>query len=387
MHLLDFNDSRLLPDRGYGGHRGRKIAVLHEGEPWMLKFPNRRTSALMYATERRAFWMKSPVCEYIGSKIYAALGIPVQEVRLGVYEGKLVAACRDFTMGARLLDFAQIKNAVGEDLLDGGSRSYPGGELFSNALTVIEKADVFSDLRDAVIERFWDMFVTDAFLLNDSRSNEDWGLLVKPYATGLAPVYDNGNALFNQRTSALMETTLFEPEELVACPSLGCTFFAHEWNRVGTPIAVSPFDVIRDMDDYDCNMAVLRFEERFDLDRVGAIIEELPEWERGVTVAPSETKAFYKRLLRSIAERLLLPCARKIRERYEGGDGREWVVTKSLPGCEDDDAPDFFTLGRCLDKFATYAQAEDYMNSLERRGVTAEILMPGHPALQDFIDE
>jgi len=39
----------------------------------------------------------SPLSEYLGSKIYEALGIPVHETVLGIRKNKVVVACRDFT--------------------------------------------------------------------------------------------------------------------------------------------------------------------------------------------------------------------------------------------------------------------------------------------------
>lgn len=388
MYLADFEDSPVISTKGYGGHRGRKIAVVYEGKPWMLKFPSRWSATpTSLDTERYAIWLQSPVCEYIGSKIYASLGIPTQEVMLGVREGQLVCACRDFTEGARLLDFSQIKNAADGDLLERGNGSHRGGELFSNVFRAIGTSEIFDGIREQMYERFWDMFVADTFLLNDSRSNEDWGLLVKPYLTEPAPVYDNGNALFNEHTAALMRATLFEPEELVDCLSLSYAFFADEWRCGEAEHGSCPFDLIERMDDYDCNMAVLRFAQRLDLEAVDAIIDGLPEEERGLTVMPRSTAVFYKRLLHGVAGKRILPFAQKIRERYQGGTSGNYAV-EIIPSesgiggdAEYDDLCDDFAVRPSVE-FTTYKQADDYLSSLERRGVNARILMSGHPLMQ-----
>ena len=42
-----------------------------------------------------------------------------------------------------------------------------------------------------MLERFWDMFVVDAFIKNPGRSNGNWGVLMDAsFSYELAPVYD-----------------------------------------------------------------------------------------------------------------------------------------------------------------------------------------------------
>lgn len=113
----------------------------------------------------------SPMSEYIGSKIYASLEIPVHEVILGKREGKVVVGCKDFTVNDQLMDFAAIKNTIDEDCLAEGSSSSDRGEMLSDALKVIEEAEVFTPFVNDVKKRFWDMFVTDAFILNNDKKN------------------------------------------------------------------------------------------------------------------------------------------------------------------------------------------------------------------------
>lgn len=314
MFLKSFDSCEMIYDRGYRGNAGRKISVLYEGEPWMLKFPEstRDFPGRQKPNNHLPSYTTSPVSEYVGSKIYASLGIPVHDVMLGRREGKLVVACRDFAVDATLLEFSQIKNMVDEDLLEGGNGSNEKRELLSNALTVIENAPVFGNIREKVRERFWDMFVTDAFILNNDRNNGNWGLLVKRYALDLAPVYDNGNALFNKRSASLMEARGQDPKTVAGDLKANVSFFL---DGQGKPI--HPFTFIADMRDAGCNAAVLRFANSLDMSRVDAIIDELPESEFGLTIMPEATKRFYKSLLREAAETKIMPCARLI-ERYDG---------------------------------------------------------------------
>ena len=58
----------------------------------------------------------APVSEWLGSHVYAALGIPVHETVLGIRDGRIVCACRDFTFpDSRLVNFHDLKNSLSDD--------------------------------------------------------------------------------------------------------------------------------------------------------------------------------------------------------------------------------------------------------------------------------
>lgn len=108
--MIDFTD---LPTRRktYAGANGSKIAVIYNGEQYMLKFPTppSRNKAMSYTN--------GCASEYIGCHVFESLGIPVQETLLGIYrrngKEKIVVACKDFTsQGIVLQDFASLKNTM-----------------------------------------------------------------------------------------------------------------------------------------------------------------------------------------------------------------------------------------------------------------------------------
>ena len=145
----------------YGGRAGQKEGILINGEPWIAKYP--RTTRDLVGKHLPSY-TSSPVSEYLGSHIYGLLGIPVHETMLGYRAGKIVCACRDFTFpNARLFEFKEIKNALSDD--DAGFSSAPSdGEviLLGDVLATIETSDLLRRV-PGVHERFWDMFVVDAF--------------------------------------------------------------------------------------------------------------------------------------------------------------------------------------------------------------------------------
>ncbi len=109
--MIDFTG---LPkkNKSYGGANGSKIAVIYEGEQYMLKFPPHapKNDDMSYSN--------SCISEYLGCKIFECVGIPVQETMLGTYMTeksgeKVVVACKDFTsVGIVLQDFASLKNQI-----------------------------------------------------------------------------------------------------------------------------------------------------------------------------------------------------------------------------------------------------------------------------------
>ena len=76
--MLDFT---ALPTRNkfYAGANGAKIAVIYDGEQYMLKFPAPapKNKELSYAN--------SCISEYIGCHIFNSVGIAAQETLLGIY--------------------------------------------------------------------------------------------------------------------------------------------------------------------------------------------------------------------------------------------------------------------------------------------------------------
>ena len=154
--MLDFT---ALPTRNkfYAGANGAKIAVIYDGEQYMLKFPAPapKNKELSYAN--------SCISEYIGCHIFNSVGIAAQETLLGIYRKngaeKIVVACKDFTSpGIVLQDFASLKNTV----INSGHSGY-GTEL-SDITQAMEDQTAFPPA--LLKQHFWDMFIVDALIGN-----------------------------------------------------------------------------------------------------------------------------------------------------------------------------------------------------------------------------
>lgn len=149
MEFIDFNDI-VENDRTYRGNAGEKLGIIFRGENWILKFPKStksfRNVEVSYTT--------SPLSEYIGSHIYEALGIPVHETIMGVKDGKVVVACKDFLKDGDILqEFRELKNMYHKELTDiiadeRSSGSGDGVEL-SVVLAVLEKNRILKKIPGA----------------------------------------------------------------------------------------------------------------------------------------------------------------------------------------------------------------------------------------------
>ena len=207
--MIDFTDCPHVRGKAYNGANGKKIAVTYHGETWILKFPpdvKQRPNNQSYSN--------SCFSEHIGSTIYRLLGIDAQQTMLGTHvngKEKIVCACKDFTRpGVRLYDFCSIKNTV-IDSDTGGT----GTEL-DDLLSTIEMQQFMEPA--IVLERFWQMFVVDAFLGNFDRHNGNWGFLTDEMTgnSTLAPVFDCGSCLLPQADDDIMQLCLDNQSEMDA---------------------------------------------------------------------------------------------------------------------------------------------------------------------------
>ena len=260
----------------YGGRAGQKEGILIEGEPWIAKYP-RTTRDLM--GKHLPSYTSSPVSEYLGSHIYELLGIPVHETMLGYRAGKIVCACRDFTFpNARLFEFKEIKNALSDD--DAGFSSAPSdGEviLLGDVLAAIETSDLLRRV-PGVRERFWDMFVADAFIKNPDRNNGNWGVLMTaPMTYELAPVYDMGSSLFSKRSPSVAAHRLGD-EEAEREDAFGTNVSCYRLpDGEGGSVAIHPFEYMAKTSNPDLTAAIKRFAAAVDMSAIDALIDSVPE--------------------------------------------------------------------------------------------------------------
>ena len=263
MNVIDFTGLERT-SKTYAGIDGNKISVIYNGKTYMLKFP-----AHAGQNEDKSY---NNYCfsEYLSCHVYESVGIPVQETLSGIFRnGKrqnLVVACRDFTEPDMVLqDFASLKKQLSPPYLHAGSTE------LSEILYIIDHQTLMD--RDELTERFWDMFIVDAFIGNWDRHNGNWGLLRTrgTEKVRLAPVYDCASSLYPQASFLKMEAMLSHRKD-AACRVLDTPSSAITINGQ----KINYYQFLSSLQNKNCNLALKRIVPKIDLRKISRIIEDTP---------------------------------------------------------------------------------------------------------------
>ena len=283
--MIDFTNS-IKKNKAYAGANGSKIAVVYNGEQYMLKFPPFPT------INKGISYTNSCISEYIGCKIFESVGIPVQETILGTYTSngktKIVVACKDFTKpGITIQDFASLKNRI----IDSERNGY-GTDLADILSTIEAQTSIDSELLKT---RFWDMFIVDALIGNWDRHNGNWGFLYNANTdeVSLAPVFDCGSSLYPQADESIMQAVLNDKNELnhrvFDMPLSAITYNGKKINY---------FKFISAAEFAECNEALKRIKSSIDMEKIFEIIDSTPS-------ITELQKDFYKVMLSERKEHIL----------------------------------------------------------------------------------
>ena len=300
MDLANFNDYQ-QNQRMYGGTAGRKMGITYNGKEYLLKFPGNLKEKQM--KNINLSYSNSPVCEYIGSKIYELIGVPVHNTILGVRNEKIVVACEDFLEdGDRLYEFDKIKVTFEPHFLDsnGNETNGVGVDLYEIMMTIQEHP--FLQDVSGVAEHFWNMFVVDALIGNTDRNNSNWGIILrKDGSKELAPVYDNGNCLNSKWNDERMQIVMDDAAkmEAEAYKARRC-IFELQGRRI------NPYHIMESMEYQGCLDAVHRL-----VPEIGRCMSEIQTMIEGIPILSEVQKRFFTSIIECRYEKVLLPVYRK----------------------------------------------------------------------------
>ena len=148
IKVLNLENAPLSDRNGsYGGAAGSKEGILIDRDYWLVKYPkstrSMRGTLLSYTT--------SALSEYIGSHIYSILGYSVHETKLGIRNGKLVVACKDFCeYPGELREIRTLKNIYNDKL----------ESMLEEILLQLEYNPILSKVL-GLKDRFWDLVIID----------------------------------------------------------------------------------------------------------------------------------------------------------------------------------------------------------------------------------
>lgn len=256
----------------------KKIEIIIDGHRYIVKFQKNSEVGPTY----------NHISEYLGSHIFQALGIPVQETFLGTYDGKNVVVMKNFLEKEET--FVAF-NGVGESSLERDKELY---QYTYEDITAMLLENMKSTNVSETVERFWDMFIVDAFIGNFDRHGGNWGFIKKNNQYRIAPVYDNGSSLYPKlNTDEKISQVLSSQEEI----DRRIYQFPTSHIKVGNRKS-SYFEVINSRQFVACNEALVRIVPRIDMNRIGAIIDEI----EGIS---DLRRQFYKLILQQRYEKIL----------------------------------------------------------------------------------
>lgn len=316
MKIHDFSNCPYSPRNGfYGGAAGDKDGILIDGEPWICKYP--KPTVGMRGMANLAPYASTPLSEYLGSHIYQILGYPVHETILGIRDGLLVVACKDFCAeDERLFEIRTLKNIhikemreeLGLDLHETGDDHLVSlGELFIHFEHNPEMKSI-----EGLQARFWDQVVIDGLLGNNDRNNGNWGIIVGPKGRRIAPIFDNGASFYPKKSEESVRKALAIDESGRTPNSLNVITpftldgehhvnFARMLELTGSEIPSGQATLLQEAIHKNAHLVEEHLEE------IKTLFDGLPEEWGGIEVLSKERKAYY---LRSFMERfklLLLP--------------------------------------------------------------------------------
>lgn len=263
----DFSNYPLSNIR-YGGSE-RKLGILINGEPYMLKFQK-----ISQFGKRN-----NHLSEYLGSHIFELLGFNVHQTYLGSYKNEAVVACKDFVCdGYEFVPF----NDVGESTIETDKEKYQYS--YNDIILLLEKNKKITSIEETV-SIFFDMFIVDALIGNFDRHGANWGFLKKDNEYSLAPIFDNGSSLFPQLVNEdEMKLILSDEDEL----SERVYKFPTSQIKLNDKKS-SYFEVISSLKFNEINKSLLNIYPKINLIKINCLIDSLN--------ISNIHKQFYKRMI------------------------------------------------------------------------------------------
>lgn len=276
-----------LSNKEYGGSE-KKIGIYIDGYEYMLKFQ-----------KKTAFGLRNNhISEYLGCKIYTALGFNAQEVYLGTYKGENVVACKDFVVdGYQFVPF----NDVGESSLEIDKEKYQYS--YEDIIELLESNKKLTNVQET-IDIFFDMYIVDALLGNFDRHGGNWGFLKKDNKYILSPIFDNGSCLFPAMVDENMMKQIINSEEEINKRIY--TFPTSQIKLNGEKS--SYFKIINSLQFNECNNALTRIHERINLNQIDKLIDSNE-------LLSEIHKKFYKTIIHKRYEKIILESYSKLTEK------------------------------------------------------------------------
>ena len=263
----------------------QKCEIIVDGFRYIMKYQKNSEVGLTF----------NHVSEFLGSHVFALLGIPVQETFLGTYQDKNVVLMKHFCLpGERLIPF----NDVGESTLEQDKELYQYS--YEDIEQMLRDNTKSTDVAETV-RRFWDMFIVDALNGNFDRHGGNWGFIRKKDSYRIAPVYNNGSCMHPKlNTDAALLRVLESPEEI---QRRIYTFPTSHIKMDGKKSTY--YDIIYSLRFKECNNALTHIVPRIDLNEINNLIDSIEE-------ISDTRRQFYKTMYERRYTKILLASYEKL---------------------------------------------------------------------------
>ncbi len=241
-------------NKNYTGSE-EKFGITINNEDYIVKFRKNSETGLL----------NNHISEHIGSNIFNLLGEEAQITMLGFYDGREVVVCKDFNKeGESFTPF----NDVGESSLERDRELYQYS--YEDIIRMLEENKKNTHI-DQTVEKFWNMFIIDAFIGNFDRHGANWGFVKKDNKYRFSPIFDNGSSLFPRRNNdELLKEVLTNEEKLKEIT------YRYPTSQIKLNDKKSSYyEVINSLQFEECNNALKRIYSRIDMDKIKKFIESL----------------------------------------------------------------------------------------------------------------
>lgn len=232
----------------------RKKGILIGGEAYIVKYAKD-------SPEGKTF---SHVSEYLGSHLFAHAGLETQQTMLGTCDGCDVVVMKDFISAQET--FVPF-NDVGDSSLEQDRERYTYD--YEDIIKMLQENTKLTNV-EQTCERFWDMYVVDAWIGNFDRHGANWGFLKKDNRYRIAPIYDNGSSLFPKlNTDEKLQHIMASEEEM------NKRIYQFPTSQILLDKRKSSYyEVINSLRFEECNAAVCRLYHRIDMEWVRDFINQ-----------------------------------------------------------------------------------------------------------------
>ena len=291
-------------DRVYGGRGGKKVAGKIVNDYYLIKMPNNLTTRSARPNENIEIpYNNSPISEYIGSHVYEIIGMKVHETYLGIRNGKVAVACKDFRKDGEILQhFSEIKVSFGNNN-EFDENTNGNGSHLSSILNVVRNSNNFKNLDIDAEEFFWKMFVVDFLIGNIDRNNGNWGTLKNEITKEkrMAPVFDNGNCLNNLISDNQIKDVI-DNNKFDIYLNNQQSFFVDDNEK-----PINMYELMRSGKEVKLSEAIKLIVPKIDIDRIKEMINEISE-----STISNIRKIYYITLIEKRYRECLLPIFKNL---------------------------------------------------------------------------